>query len=193
MRKLIKSKKRMSYIPPKNPATQRIGSLLSTLARARDFDAKMLEQRVFALWRKVVGPPFSTNMHPASLSGGTLKLYTEYPPYRTELLFHKEKIIANLNAELGDAVLTDLRIEIRQVGGNNPALRGKYHPQGYIEKPNRTTQGAHKDRGGGNQLTPEALDAIEQTLSEITDAELKTSLRQLFMTQMALGTRQADN
>ncbi len=190
-----KSKKRLSYSPPKNPATHRIGSLLSAIARARDFDAKMLEQRAFALWRKVVGPPFSTNMHPVSLSGGTLKLYTEHPTYRTELLFHKEKFIANLNAELGDAVLTDLRIEIRQVVavGNNPALRGKYHPQGDIEKPNRTTQGAHKARGGGNQLTPEALDAIEQTLSEITDAELKTSLRQLFMTQMAHGTRQADN
>jgi len=172
MQKLIKSKKRMSYIPLKNPGTQSIGSLLSVLARARNFDAKMLEQRVFALWRKVVSPPFSTNMHPASLSGGTLKLYTEYPPYRTELLFHKEKIIANLNAELGDAVLTDLRIEIRQL----------VDAQGYIEKPNRATQAAHKEQDGG-KLTPDALDAIEQTLSEMTDAELKTSLRQFFITQ----------
>lgn len=168
----MKSKKRVSYISPKNQATQRIGSVLSALTRARDFDAKMVEQRVFALWRKVVSPPFSTNMHPASLSGGILKLYTEYPPYRRELLFHKEKIITNLNAEIGDAVLTDLRIEIRPLVGT----------QGYIQKPNRRVQGAHKTSLGG-KLTPDVLDAIEQVLSEMADGELKTSLRQLFITQ----------
>ena len=179
----MKSKKRVSYTLPKNQATQRIGNVLSTLASACDFDAKMLEQRVFALWRKVVSPPFSTNMHPVSLSGGTLKLYTEYPPYRTELLFHKQKIIADLNAELGDAVLIDFRIEIRQLGGaaRNRATHVRKSPSQNTVSAN-LPQGVHKAESG-SKLTSDGLDSIEQVLSEMGDTPLKASLRQLFITQ----------
>lgn len=179
----MKSKKRVSYIPPKNQATQRIGNVLSTLASAREFDAKMLEQRVFALWRKVVSSPFSTNMHPVSLSGGTLKLYTEYPLYRAELLFHKQKIIADLNAELGDAVLTDFRTEIRQFGSaaRNRATQVNKPPSQKTPSAN-LPQGAHKAESG-SKLTPDGLDSIEQVLSEMSDTPLKASLRQLFITQ----------
>ena len=37
--------------------TQNLRDLLTELARTRDFELKMLEQKVFSLWRKRLGTP----------------------------------------------------------------------------------------------------------------------------------------
>ena len=100
--------------------TQNLRDLLTEFSRARDFEPKMLEQKVFALWQKQLGVPLGARTIPASFSDGVLKIYTEYPPYRTELLLLKQKIITNLNAELGQVVVTDLRIELRPIRKATP-------------------------------------------------------------------------
>ena len=93
--------------------TQNLHHLLAELIRTHDLGPKMLEQKVFALWREYLGTPLGTGTVPVSLSNGILKIYTEYSAYIAELSLLKQKIIADLNAKLGQRVLTDLRIEIR--------------------------------------------------------------------------------
>ena len=100
--------------------TQNSRDLLTELARSRDFEPKMLEQKVFSLWRQYLGTPIGTKTMPVSISGGILKIYTEYPPYKNHLLLLKEKIIADLNAELGKPILTDIRIDVRQSVTSTP-------------------------------------------------------------------------
>ena len=157
--------------------TQKLGNLLTEMARERNFEPKILEQKVFDLWRKHLGAPLGSKTIPVSLSNGVLKVYTEYPPYRRELLFLKQRIISNLNAELEQPILTDLRIELRQIRAvpTREAETKSPEPQPKPSKQSNTDV--------LRRTTPEELEQIEQTLADVTDARLKKSLRRLFTTQ----------
>ena len=155
--------------------TQTLRDLLTELTRARALEPKMLEQKVFALWQEQLGAPLGTRTVPVSFSDGVLKIHTEYPPYRTELLLLKQQIITNLNAELGQTILTDLRIELR------PARKATLHRTKHNPTPPKTPETTPKPRRADPTL--QELDQVEQTVAGVTDTELKTSLRQLFITQ----------
>ncbi|RKU18765.1 hypothetical protein C6503_08915 [Candidatus Poribacteria bacterium] len=159
--------------------TQNLRDLLTELTRSHDFEPKMLEQKVFALWREHLGTPLGTKTVPVSLSDSVLKVYTEYPPFKKELLLLKERIIEDLNVELGEIVLTDLRIEIRQVH-----KASSYHANNAPTDPEMSkTTTSTPESSNLRTPTPKELEQIEQAITDVTDTDLKTSLRQLFMTQ----------
>lgn len=160
--------------------TQNLRDLLTELTRSRDFEPKMLEQKVFVLWRKRLGTPLGTKTVPVSLSDGVLKIYTEYPPFIRELLFHKQRIIADLNAELGQPVLTDLRIELRQAHKATPHHTERTPTDPKISK---TAASTPPSSTVIRTPTPEESEEIEQAIADVTDTDLKISLRQLFITQ----------
>ena len=155
--------------------TQNLRDLITEFTRARDFEPKMLEQKIFALWQKQFSEPFGPRTVPVSFSDGVLKIYTEYPTHKSELLLLKQDIITNLNAELEQTVLTDLRIELRFIRKATPHPT-KHNPTN-PKTPEPPPKAPHTDP------TPEELDQVEQTVAGVTDTELKTSLRQLFITQ----------
>ena len=157
--------------------TQNLRNLLTEIIRNNNLEPKILEQKVFDLWRKHFGAPLGNKTIPVSLSNGVLKIYTEYPPYRRELLFLKQRIIANLNAELEQPVLTDLRIELRQVRAVTP--RDTETKQSLSRRESAKQSGTDTT----HRTTPEELERIEQTLAGVTDEKLKESLRRLFTTQ----------
>ena len=154
--------------------TENLRDLLTELARSRGFEPKMLEQKVFVLWREVLGTPLGTRTDPVSLSDGILKIYTEYPTFKKELLLLEQRIIADLNAELGQPILTGLRIEVRQArqATSHHTERPSTHPKISTPRPSNV-----------HVLTPEESEQIEQAIADVTDTDLKTSLRQLFITQ----------
>ncbi len=154
--------------------TETVRDLLTELARSRDFEPKMLEQKVFVLWRKLLGTPLGTKTVPVSLSDGVLKVYTEYPPFKQELSLLKQRIIADLNAELGQPILTDLRIELRQ------AHKATSH---HTERPSTNPKISTPRPSNVRTLTPKESEQIEQAIVDVTDTDLKISLRQLFITQ----------
>jgi hypothetical protein len=153
--------------------TQNLRDLLTEYKRTRDLEPKMLEQKVFAIWKKQFGVPFGKKTVPVSFSDGVLKIYTEYPTHKNELSLLTPGIITHLNAELGQAVLTDLRVELRPIQEATP------HPHHTKDDPTNS-QTPNTPRA---DPTPEELDQVEQTVAGVTDTELKTSLRQLFITQ----------
>ena len=159
--------------------TENLRDLLTELARSRDFEPKMLEQKVFVLWHKLLGTPLGTRTVPVSLTDGVLKIYTEYPPFIRELLFHKQRIIADLNAELGQPVLTDLRIELRQV---HKATSHHTEPTPTASKISKTAASTPRP-SNIHTPTPKESERIEQAIADVTDTDLKISLRQLFITQ----------
>ena len=156
--------------------TQNLHHLLNQLNRTLHLEPKILEQKVFALWREYLGAPLGTKTVPVSLSDGTLKVYTEYPPCRTELLFHKQKILDNLNAELGESVVTELQIELRQV---RAAHETKHAPS----KEKKSKVNPRNPKTTNRQVTPEKLERIEQSLTSVTDTQIKKSSRRLLITQ----------
>ena len=158
--------------------TQNLRYLLTEFARSGDFEYKMLEQKIFVLWGEYfgrgeyLGTPFSTQTVPVSLSNGVLKVYTEYPPYVTHLSLLKEQIIADLNTELGQPVLKDLRIEVHQARkATAPHTR-------------RASAATEMSKSNVQPPTPKELEEVEQAIANVTDADLKTSLQQLFITQI---------
>ena len=155
--------------------THNLRHLLTELIRTHNLEPKVLEQKVFALWQKHLGVPLGTKTVPVSLSSGILKIYTEHPAYITELSFHKQQILANLNAELGKPVLKDLRIELRPARAVKP--HEAKHPSSSKKTP-KTISESH-----AQPLTPEQLERIEQALTSVSDTQLKKSLWQLFTTQ----------
>lgn len=161
------------------PKTENLRDLLTELARSHDFEPKMLEQKVFVLWRELLGTPLGTRTVPVSVSNGVLKVYTEYSPFKQELLLLKQRIIADLNAELGQPILTDLRIEIRQAHKaiSHQTERPSTNPK--ISKATASTPRPSNVR----TLTPEESEQIEQAIVDVTDTDLEFSLRQLFITQ----------
>lgn len=157
--------------------TENVGDILTEIIQRNDLEPKMLEQKVFDLWRKHLGTPFGTKTIPVSLSDGILKIYTEYPPYKKELLLLKQRIVADLNAALGQPILTDLRIELRALETASPHDTKANPPK----SPRDPSQPVSTDTT--RRTTPEELERIEQTLANVTDTKLKKSLRQLFTTQ----------
>lgn len=156
--------------------TQNLHHLLNELNRTLHLEPKILEQKVFALWREYFGVPLGTKTVPVSLSDGTLKVYTEYPPYRTELLYREQKILDDLNAELGQSIITKLQIELHQV---HAAYEGKSVPS---EK-KKSKANSRNSKTTNHQVKPEKLERIEQSLAAVTDTQVKKSLRRLFITQ----------
>lgn len=159
--------------------TQTLHQLLNELNQRLHLEPKILEQKVFALWREFLGTPLGTKTVPISLSDGTLKVYTEYPTYRTELLFHKQKVLADLNAELGQSVVTELQIELRQVR-TSESDEAKHAS---VQKETSETEASTPNTDNTHQVTPKKLETIDQTLTSVTDTQIKKSLRQLFITQ----------
>lgn len=158
--------------------TQNLRHLLTELIRTHNLEPKILEQKVFALWQKYLGVPLGTKTVPISLSNGVLKIYTEHPTYITELSFHKQRILSDLNAELGQPVLTDLRIELR------PARAAKPHANETEDQSSSAkTLKENATIGNTHQVTSERMEKIEQALTSVSDLELKESLWQLFTTQ----------
>ena len=156
--------------------TYNLRHLLNELIRAHDLEPKILEQKVFAFWGECVDVPFSTKTVPVSLSDGILKIYTEYPAYKMALSFHKPKILADINAELGRPILTDLRIEIHQIHTAQP-----HETEDGSSTPETSKEDSIIDTH--QEVTPEQLEKIEQALASVPDAEIKKSLWQLFTTQ----------
>ena len=154
------------------PKTQISRDLITEIVRTRNFEPKMLEQKVFSLWRQRLGTPLGTNTTPVSISGGVLKVYTEYPLYKKHISLEKEKIIADLNADLGQSILTDLRIDVRQC--SKPPPTGAESPKPIPKTSSVSTSQVPK---------PETLEQIEQTVADVTDTDLKISLHQLFVSQ----------
>lgn len=164
--------------------SQNLHHLLTELMETDDFKPKVLEHKVFVLWREYLSgdkhlAPLATNTVPISLSNGILKIYTEYPAYKSSLLLNKPGILADINAELGQPVLTDLRIEIHQV--HTAELHKSEDPPSSPE----TSEEDSTDSTTGNthQVTPDQLEKIEQTLTSVSDPQLKASLWQLFTAQ----------
>ena len=156
------------------PKTQNMRDLLTKLAHDRAFELKMFEQKIFALWQKILGKPLDTNTSPVSLSDGVLKVYTEYPAYKTELALHIPRIIKDLNAELGQPILTDIRIEVRPGSEATPPPTEHVHTNAKTSE--ETTPNVHT-------LTRKESEKIEQTIADVPNTDLRTALRQLFITQ----------
>ena len=156
--------------------TKNVNEVLTSIVRQRHFEDKLHEQKVFSLWRDVVGEALANHARPASLSAGILTVWTEHPAYQTELSLLQMKILDALNTQLGHTVVKTLRLELRPGQVSGPALRDS----ATLTKQKRSRQKQPRPK---RALTAETLTQVELSVSGITDEALKDALRRLFVTQ----------
>ena len=164
----------------KQEKTQNIENVLASLIRQRDFEGKMLEQKVFSLWPEVVSEPIANHAYPTALSAGILTVRTEHPMWKTELSLLKVNILAELNAQLGRAVVKDLRLELRPPHAAPTGARGPVPRALLTERQLKEKQRKRK------KLPEKTRTQIEVALAGVTDENLKASLRRLFYTSQGV-------
>lgn len=150
--------------------TQKLANLLEKLLRERGMDNKILEQKVLVAWKNAVGPPIARNTQPVSLINGQLTVYVANSILINELLFLRRRVIANLNEEVGQPVVKELRLTVKSVDQSNGQEIQRSRP-------------LHRLKSERISLASEVLERVEQTVVDVDDAELKACLKRLFITK----------
>jgi hypothetical protein len=86
------------------PLKEVIADWLSKHPMAR----KAKETQIIHLWGDILGPMISRHTTSISFHGGRLQVKLDSAALRNELAYARTKIISDLNAELGEEMVTEL-------------------------------------------------------------------------------------
>jgi len=146
-----------------------VGQLIESLLRSRGMDAKVREYHTWKIWDEAVGPQIASQARPVRIRDGVLEVRVAQPVWMQQLQLLKPKILARLNDHLTDATIRDIFLR-----------RGKVEP----------AQNAADESGTRRrrlpELSAEERQAIEETLTDLADAELKEALGRVLSRQLRL-------
>jgi hypothetical protein len=150
--------------------THKIEQILSYILCEHGFDRKILEAKALAAWASAVGEPVARNTRPISLINGKLTVYTVNSILVTELLLLKQHVIEKINNTVGQTVVGDLQLFVKQI---NSTPR-KMQPRPLSKRLN----GLEKV-----ELSPQIFERIDKTVAKVKDLELKACLKRVFIKQ----------
>jgi predicted nucleic acid-binding Zn ribbon protein len=109
-----------------------LGELLGEVVRDQGWDDQLAAQRVFTDWAAIVGPEVAQHSEVVAYADGEVEVKASSTAWATELRFLASRIVAKLNAELGDGSV--LRIVVLGPQGpswkNGPrSIRGARGPR----------------------------------------------------------------
>jgi predicted nucleic acid-binding Zn ribbon protein len=93
---------------PRDP--QPLAGAARDLAKKQGWSTKVAEGAVFGQWPKVVGAQISEHASPTGLRDGVLSVTAESTAWATQLRIIQNQVLAKIAAEVGDGVVTSLRI-----------------------------------------------------------------------------------
>ncbi|WP_290515973.1 DciA family protein [Aeromicrobium sp.] len=88
-----------------------LADLLGQVVRDQGWDDQLAAQRVFTDWAAIVGPEVAQHSEVISFDDGEVEVRTDSTAWATQLRLLAPRIVAKLNAELGDGSV--LRILVR--------------------------------------------------------------------------------
>jgi predicted nucleic acid-binding Zn ribbon protein len=83
---------------------------IEDLLRTYRLDDKMREAKVKTFWEKRLGTLISKNTRELKIRDGILIAFIESPVIRNEILMGKSALIDDINKELGEEWIRDIRI-----------------------------------------------------------------------------------
>ncbi len=104
------NRRRWSGPGPDARDPQPLGRLAGDLARLRGWSGRVAEGSVFGRWGEVVGEQIAAHATPTSLRDGVLHIAAESTAWATQLRMVQSQVLAKIAAEVGDGVVTSLRI-----------------------------------------------------------------------------------
>lgn len=100
--------------PPRRPGREdgvAVGDVLGELVSENCWDDRLAATRMFTEWDQIVGPEVAQHCHVDSFEDGVVLVRASSTAWATELRLLAPRIVAKLNAELGDGQV--LRLDIR--------------------------------------------------------------------------------
>ena len=155
--------------------THELDTVLEALLKEQGFEHKMIEQKVFGAWEHVVGDLIARNTQPVSLVKSKLTVHALSHPLVTELTLLRRDIIQKLNAEIGRVAVGELRFQIKP---QRSSLRPKSQRPRRSHRHNELVDNLREA-----EISAGVLKKVDRTIADVTDLELKTNLRHLFISQ----------
>lgn len=144
-----------------------VGAVIGKLFQQRGMEDKMRRYRAWQLWDKVVGPQIAARARPSRMRDNTLEVWVDHAVWMQQLQLMKPKILARLNAALGEELIQDIylrrgrpRTDKAPVAIEPPVLRWQK-----------------------TQLSPYEEEQISRAVAPLADAELRQRLQRLFRRQ----------
>lgn len=105
-----RGRRRWSGPGPDARDPQPLGRATSDLAKSRGWTPRVAEGTVFAQWASVVGEQIAEHAQPTALRDGVLSVAAESTAWATQLRMVQSQLLAKIAAEVGDGVVTSLKI-----------------------------------------------------------------------------------
>lgn len=89
---------------------QPLASVTRDVAKKQGWSGRVAEGAVFGRWTTVVGDEIADHAKPTALRDGVLSVTAESTAWATQLRLIQSQVLAKIAAEVGDGVVTGLRI-----------------------------------------------------------------------------------
>ena len=96
----------------KSGGATHIGGVLSELLKHFRPEAEQAMPEIWHVWDRVVGADIACNARPAAFKGSILLVYVTSSTWLHHLQYLKNDLIARLNDDLGQAVVSDIKFKI---------------------------------------------------------------------------------
>jgi hypothetical protein len=96
----------------RNDGPQPVSELIMPMLARLGLKTRARHLQVIAAWPGVVGEAVAAGADPVSYSRGRLVVHTDSPALGHQLLLQKQLIIDQLNAAIGDRVVTDVHFRM---------------------------------------------------------------------------------
>lgn len=104
------SRRRWSGPGPDARDPQPLASATRDVAKKQGWSPRVAEGAVFGQWAKVVGAQIAEHAAPTGLRDGVLSVTAESTAWATQLRLIQKQVLAKIAAEVGDGVVSSLRI-----------------------------------------------------------------------------------
>jgi predicted nucleic acid-binding Zn ribbon protein len=104
------SRRRWSGPGPDSRDPAPLGMAARDVAKKRGWSSQVAEGAVFGQWPSVVGQHIAEHATPTVLRDGVLSVSAESTAWATQLRLIQAQVLAKIAAEIGDGVVTSLRI-----------------------------------------------------------------------------------
>ena len=90
-------------------------TILQDVARRQGFDLKMVEYRLHARWKEVVGEVLAVHTSPSRIKFRKLYITVENSMWLHQLTFLKKPILEKIHSTIGPGLLTDLIFHVGEI------------------------------------------------------------------------------
>ena len=146
----------------------RAGDLVEQLLKGLGLDERVHQYRALVIWDEVVGPQIAARTKPVRIRDGVLEVNVDQPTWMQQLQLMKPKILARLNAELGDDAIREIFLKRGKVTARAAAIE---------EAP---------PRWRSVQLSKDEQEKIAGLLAGVADPELRQSMERFLLKQARL-------